>query len=262
MMSLEAVGVLVEGLDHPEGVTVDAEGVLYAGGEAGQLYRVDAAARTVTHVADTGGFLLGLCADAAGRIYACDVGARAVQRIDPRTGAVETWTRGAPERPLVNPNWPVFAEDGTLYVTDSGSWKGDDGCIMRVDRFGTTTVWTDEVSDFPNGACLTADGTALLVLESCTPALVRVPIGGDGSAGPREVVALLPGTVPDGVTVAVDGTAYVCCYRPDRILAVRSTGAVEVLVDDPEGTVLAAPTNGVWLEPGGVGVPLRYGDVP
>lgn len=282
MLSLGQVGVLVEGLDHPEGVTVDPDGILFAGGEAGQLYRVDEKTGSAEKVADTDGFLLGLCADTAGRIYACDVAARAVQRIDPRTGAVETWSRGAPGRPLVNPNWPVFTDDGTLYVTDSGSWKGDDGCILRITPDSTTTVWTDEVSNFPNGACLTADGRALLVLESCTPALVHVSIGSDGRAGPREVVAELPGTVPDGVTLTEDGTAYVCCYRPDRILAVRPTGEVEVVVDDPEGTVLAAPTNGVWLEPertrlvtgnlgrwhlsvlepGGVGIPLRYGAVP
>lgn len=282
MLSLGQVRVLVAGLDHPEGVTVDADGGLYAGGEAGQVYRVDPEAGTVQQVADTGGFLLGLCADSSGRLYACDVAAGAVLRVDPRTGSVETWSRGAPDRPLVNPNWPVFTDDGTLYVTDSGSWQGDDGCILRVSADGTTAVWTEEVSSFPNGACLTADGTALLVLESCTPALVRVRIGSDGRAGPREVLAELPGTVPDGVTVTEDGTAYVCCYRPDRILAVRPTGEVDVLVDDPQGTVLAAPTNGVWLEPertrlvtgnlgrwhlsvlepGGIGVPLRYGQVP
>lgn len=282
MLSLDAVAVLVAGLDHPEGVTVTADGVLYAGGEAGQVYRIDVESSTVVQVADTGGFLLGLCADSSGRLYACDVAASAVQRIDPDTGAVEVYTRGAPGRALVNPNWPVFADDGTLYVTDSGGWKRNDGCILRVDPSGAASVWTDETSNFPNGACLTRAGDALLVLESCTPALVRVPIQADGSAGPREVVAALPGTVPDGVTVAEDGTAYVCCYRPDRILAVRPSGGVEVLVDDPQGTVLAAPTNGVWLEPertrlvtgnlgrwhlsvlepGGVGVPLRYGRVP
>lgn len=282
MLSLDRVGVLVAGLDHPEGVTVDADGALYAGGEAGQVYRVDVESATVVQVADTGGFLLGLCADDSGRLYVCDVGARAVQRVDPSTGDVEVYTRGAPDRPLVNPNWPVFTDDGVLLVTDSGSWQGDDGCVLRVEPNGATSVWTTETSNFPNGACLTPDGKALLVLESCTPALVRVPIADDGSAGPREVVAELPGTVPDGVTVTEDGTAYVCCYRPDRILAVHPDGQVDVVVDDPQGTVLAAPTNGVWLEPertrlvtgnlgrwhlsvlepGGVGVPLRYGKVP
>jgi gluconolactonase len=118
----------------------------------------------------------------------------------------------------------------------------------------------------------------LLVLESCTPALVEIEINSDGSAGNRRELARLEGTVPDGVAIDIDGNAYVCCYRPDRILRVGVGGEVEVLADDPQGTVLSAPTNGVWVGPelttfvtgnlgrwhltkcewGTRGVPLRY----
>src|SRR5215208_2573211 len=44
--------VLVDGLDHAEGVAWDPQAaVVWAGGEAGQLYRVDPVARTVAQVA-------------------------------------------------------------------------------------------------------------------------------------------------------------------------------------------------------------------
>jgi sugar lactone lactonase YvrE len=108
-------------------------------------------------------------------------------------------------------------------------------------------VWSEVSTNFPNGACLSLDSSALLVLESCTPALVRIPIQEDGTAGKREEIALLGGTVPDGVSLDTNGNAYVCCYRPDRILRVSPTGSVELLADDPEGTLLSAPTNGVWV---------------
>ena len=275
-MGLDALAVAVEGLDHPEGVCVTRDGVVYAGGEAGQVYRVDLAARRVEQVADTGGFLLGVTADGDGRLYVCDVARRELLRVDPASGDVTVVTTGTSERPLVNPNWSVFDDAGDLYLTDSGTWKGGDGRVLRVRPDGATTDWCTETTDFPNGACLTADGSALLVLESTTPALVRVPIRDDGSAGAREVVAELPGTIPDGITLDVEGRAYVCCYRPDRILRVEPDGAVEVLADDPDGTLLSAPTNGVWVGDGkllvgnlgrwhlticdfGVeGVPLRY----
>jgi len=246
---LGALEVFVEGLDHPEGVCVTRDGVLYAGGEAGQIYRVDIAARTVTEVANTGGFLLGLAADAAGLLYCCDVKRAEVVRVDPSSGSVEPYSKGAPARAMVNPNWPVFDEDGNLYVTDSGHWKQNDGCIMRVTPDGETTVWCESSTGFPNGAALSADGRALFVLESTTPALVRIAIAADGTAGAREVIAELPGTVPDGVALDSDGRAYVFYYRPDRIDRVWPDGRVETLADDPEGTMLAAPTNGVWLEP-------------
>jgi len=245
---LEKLRVLAEGLDHPEGVTVDATGVLYAGGEAGQVYRVDIQGGTVEQVATTGGFLLGLCADQAGRLYCCDVGRKEVSRVDPRDGSVSVYSRGTDEWPMVNPNWPVFDDEGNLYVTDSGHWKANDGCVMRIDPEGVTTVWSTESTGFPNGAALSEDGASLYVLESNTPALVRIPIREDGSAGGREVVAILEG-VPDGCAVDTEGRVYIFNYRPDRIDRVLPDGRVELLAEDPEGTMLAAPTNGVWLEP-------------
>lgn len=276
-MSLLDCTVAAEGLDHPEGVTATKDGTVYAGGEAGQVYRVDLEARSVEQVATTGGFLLGLCADGEGRLYVCDVARREVIRVDPATGSTDVYSKGAPGRPLVNPNWPVFDDAGNLYVTDSGTWKGNDGCVLRIAPGGETTVWSTASTGFPNGAALSADGRALYVLESTTPALVRIPIEQDGSAGAREVVATLTG-VPDGCALDTEGRVYVCYYRPDRIDRVWPDGRVETLADDPEGTVLAAPTNGVWLEPardrllvgslgrwhltscdfGATGIPLRY----
>lgn len=238
---------IAQGLDHPEGVTVTSDGTLYAGGEAGQIYRVDAETGEFAEVANTGGFMLGLCADADGFLYCCDVGRREVLRVDPNDGSVELFSSGTDDKPMVNPNWPVFDEDGHLYVTDSGTWKGNDGCIFRVDPDGTTGVWSSDSTNFPNGAALSNDENSLLVLESCTPALVRIEINDDGSAGPRAEIAPLDGTVPDGVALDTEENAYVCCYRPDRILRVDPLGTVEILADDPEGTILSAPTNGVWV---------------
>lgn len=278
MANLSRLTVLVEGLDHPEGVTVTAEGELYAGGEAGQVYRIDAETGTFEEVASTGGFLLGLCADRDGLLYCCDVGRREVLRVDPGTGKVDVYSSGTGERRMVNPNWPLFDEGGNLFVTDSGRWKSNDGCIFRIDPDGRAEIWTEESSNFPNGACLSLDGRSLLVLESCTPSLVRIPILADGAAGKRDEIARLEGAVPDGVALDADGNAYVCCYRPDRILRVNPSGEVEVLADDPEGTLLSAPTNGVWTGPdlstfvtgnlgrwhltkcewGARGIPLRY----
>ena len=83
---------LANGLDHPEGVCWSpAAGAVYAGGEAGQLYRFDldgGPVETVAVVPD--GFLLGLAADAAGNVYACDANGGYVLRISP-DGDVEPY---------------------------------------------------------------------------------------------------------------------------------------------------------------------------
>lgn len=248
MAGLERCSVFVEGLDHPEGVCVTRDGTLYAGGEAGQVYRIDDGTAQVVApevVAQTGGFLLGLCADGAGLLYACDVGRRELLRIDPADGTVSVYSNGTPDRPMVNPNWPAFDAAGNLYVTDSGHWKQDDGCIFRIDTDGKTSVWSDVSTGFPNGCCLSAEGDALYVLESTTPALVRIPLDAPQR---REVVATLQG-VPDGCALDTEGRVYVCYYRPDRIDRVWPDGRIEILAEDPEGTLLAAPTNGVWIGP-------------
>ena len=57
---------MFDGLDHPEGIAVTPDGLIFVGGEAGQIYRIDDD-DTATEVANTGGFILGIAADAAGR---------------------------------------------------------------------------------------------------------------------------------------------------------------------------------------------------
>lgn len=242
---LDELTTLAQGLDHPEGVTTDRDGVLYAGGEAGQVYRIDIDTDTFEQVGDTGGFLLGLCADSRGLLYCCDVGRKEVVLVDPRTGEVSTYSSGSAGRQMVNPNWPVFDDTGNLYVTDSGTWKGDDGCVFKISPGGSTEVWSSEATNFPNGACLSADGSALLVLESCSPALVEIPIESGTAGRPREIARLTG--IPDGIALDIEGNAYVCYYRPDRIDRITPGGSVETLAEDPEGTVLSAPTNGVWV---------------
>ena len=63
--------VLVEGLDHPEGVAYDpAAGRLWAGGENGQLYRSGPEAR-FEEAARAPGFVLLLAVDGVGRVAVC-----------------------------------------------------------------------------------------------------------------------------------------------------------------------------------------------
>src|SRR5207247_363718 len=145
---MPATEVLVDGLDHPEGVAWDpAAGVLWAGGEAGQLYRVDVDRRTLEEAARAPGFVLGLAVDGRSRVVICCSGA------------------------------------GSLCVLDGGDEE-----MLRLD-----------------------------------------------------------GTVPDGIAFTTDGGVVVSCYRPDRIVHIDAAGTVTTLAEDPQGTMLAAPTNIVFV---------------
>ena len=235
--------VLARPLQHPEALCWDplTERV-YCGGEGGQIYAVGLDGE-IDEVANTGGSVLGMAVDAFGRVYACDWHRQEVVRVDAASGEVETYTKGAPELPLDDPNSPVFADDGTMYVTGS-----ENPAIFRVAPGGETTVWTTAIGGYPNGVTLTPSGDALVVAQS-HPAdfeggrVWRIPIEADGAAGAPEVMAELFHTVPDGVAYDVDGNCYVAHYTPDRIDRIRPDGTVETVVEDWEAVHLNAPTN-------------------
>jgi gluconolactonase len=65
----------------------------------------------------------------------------------------------------------------------------------------------------------------------------------DLRTGELEEVTRLDGTVPDGVAFTAEGGVLVSCYRPDRIVHLDSAGVVEIVAEDPQGTLLAGPTN-------------------
>jgi gluconolactonase len=278
--ALEGFETLATDLDHPEGIAVGPDGLVYAGGEAGQIYRV-AGDGALDEIASTGGFIYGVTVTGSGDVFACDFGNAAVARVQATTGEVATYSRGTTERPMRVPNFAAFDDGGNLYVTDSGEWREDDGVVYRIAPGGATEVWTEATPRFPNGCCLTAGGEALLVVESHGRAVVRVPIQDDGGAGRPEPIVDLTGSQPDGIALAEDGTMFVGCYRPDRIYRISPGGPVEVFADDPDGVVLNQPANvafwgpdldrlvvsslGGWslvAAPAGIrGLPLRYPSV-
>jgi gluconolactonase len=262
---------VARGLDHPEGVAWSPrEGALYAGGEAGQLYRVPLDGSGAVEVARVaGGFLLGLALDADGRVYACDTGNRCVQRIDPDASIA----RHGGE--LGYPNYPVFADDGALFVSDSGSWEEPEGVVVRIDPDGTTERVLDGLR-FANGLAIA--GGWLYVVESAWPGVVRMPLAG----GRAEPVVALDRAVPDGLAFDADGGLWISCFQPNHVYRLDPSGELRLVLDDWTGEFLLTPTNLAFagpeldllvfaslggdalraLEPGVRGVPLLYPRLP
>lgn len=229
--------VLVDGLDHPEGVAYDpVQDVVWAGGEDGQLYRVRGDA--FEEVARAPGFVLGLAVDGRGRLAVCASSDGSLCAFDG-----EEVHRLVPG--LGFPNWPAFAPDGTLYVSDSGGWGADDGRLVRIAADGTVETFSREVPHFTNGCAVTPDGRWLWVVESYVPIVSRF----DLETGAREEVRTLYGTVLDGIAFTAEGGVLISCYRPDRIYHLDAGGRLEVVAQDPQGTLLAAPTNVCFAGP-------------
>src|SRR5437588_12276074 len=91
-IAIERFEIFANGLDHPECLAFDRQGILWAGGEAGQIYRVSPEGKVET-VATLGGFTGGIAwtpDDSA--LYCCN----------PAHGVVRVERSG---------QWSMFAKD-------------------------------------------------------------------------------------------------------------------------------------------------------
>jgi sugar lactone lactonase YvrE len=240
------VTAFYDGLDHPECVAVHPDGSVWAGGEAGQIYRMSSDGKRAEVVAHSGGFILGIAFSPDARwLLACDLKKRCLWRLDLRSRRLRLFSHGIGGHRLSIPNYPVFASDGTLYVSDSGAFRKVNGKVLRfdADHSGRGAVWHAGPFNFANGLALSPKGDALFVVCTWLPGVERIAIGPDGAAGRRTVYARMPKALPDGAAFDQHGNLYVSCYTPARIYKVTPRRKVSILVEDWESHTLCNPTN-------------------
>jgi gluconolactonase len=238
-----------DGLDHPECVAWGPDGYVYAGGEAGQIYRITLDTGAYEEIACTGGFTLGVTLDGRGNIYTCNSGLHKVVCTSPDGRQVTVYSEGTPARKMRTPNYAVFDHAGNLWVSDSGEFLQFNGCLFCIHPGGQTEMVNDQVTAFPNGMALGPDGNYLYIILSNGPGVVRVRITPDGRASAAEPVVDLPGTVPDGLAFDENGNLYISCYAPNYIYRLSPAGKLDLIVSDWMNTTLPAPTNLAFCGP-------------
>ncbi len=219
-----------------------ADGALIAGGESGQIYRIDQATGQSRVLARTGGFVLGVCADASGTVYACDADRNEVLRVDPH-GAVAAVSKAK----LDNPNDCVLDADGNLFFTESGTYhpQRHSGRLWVVTSAGVTRCLHPGPFWFANGLFLDTGSSTLYLVESTAPSVLAFRVDGPSLAAqePIKRFPLPPDTVPDGVALDTAGNLFVAFYSPDQIGVVRPGGRFEVLYRDTLAEWMNRPTN-------------------
>ncbi len=232
-------GVFARGLDHPEGLAFDRQGYLWAGGEAGQVYRIDETGRSEV-VATLGNFCGGLAFSPEDELVVCvaDLGVVHVCR----NGTFSVFADRAGDHRIVYANFAVFDARGNLYVTDSGNWKKSNGYILRFTPAGDGQIVAGPFG-YTNGLALSADGRSLFVVESDTDRIYRFDVREDGSLGTRRIFARGVGRFPDGLALGADGCLYATCYASDEIYRIEPSGRKHLLAHDRHAILLGGPTN-------------------
>ncbi|MCB0686993.1 MAG: SMP-30/gluconolactonase/LRE family protein [Saprospiraceae bacterium] len=236
--------IFCEGLDHPECVAVHADRSIWAGGEAGQIYRISHDGQNVEIVANTGGFILGIAFHPnMSWLAICDLHNKCIWKLDLSTFQLSVFASGAEGHEFNIPNYAVFDKEGNLYVSESGAFREISGKILKFDPDGKGEIWHSGPFNFANGLAISPDHKYLFVVCSWLPGVEKISIESDGRAGERQVYCTLPQTVPDGIAFDQQGNLYTSCYTPNVIYKTQTDQTTNVFLEDWEGHTLSNPTN-------------------
>jgi sugar lactone lactonase YvrE len=243
-ITIDQISIFADGLDHPECVAVHPDGSVWAGGEAGQIYKITDDGKTINEVANTGGFVLGIAfSPDCTWLAICDLKYKCVWKLDLTSYKLEKFATGTDGIKLSIPNYAVFDKSGRLYVSDSGAFRQVCGMVFRFDENGYGSTWHNGPLNFANGMALSKDENYLYVVCTWLPGVERIKINKDGTAGEREVFVVIQETCPDGIAFDSEENLYVSCYAPNRIYKVSKEQAVTIFADDWEAHTLSNPTN-------------------
>jgi gluconolactonase len=239
-ISIDRFEVFATGLDHPECCAFDRDGNLWAGGEGGQIYRIDAAGKSET-VASVGGFCAGLAFSPDDRcLYVCVSGVGIV-RVS-KTGDWSVFATHAADHAIVAPNYVLCDRNGRLYVTDSGHWMKRNGFVLRFDSKGHGKVLAGPFG-YANGMALSVDERHLFMVESDSDSILRFEIDSDDRLLAPVTYAAAVGRVPDGLALDHEGNLFACCYASDEIWRVTPDQQRSLLAYDRWAIRLSRPTN-------------------
>jgi sugar lactone lactonase YvrE len=234
--------------EFPEGLAMTRRGDIFVSmAFTGEVRHVDPAGRqrTLAAIPPAPGLLLGLTSPRPGLLYAAlTSGVAETHGVWAVTESGQT-RRIAALDPVGQPNGITTDRHGNIYVGDSLL-----GVVWRITRSGAVERWSADpllTPDPASGIGLGANGVLVrhgdLYVANTDRALVaRIPIRGDGSAGPARRYVADPRLVgADDLAFDVRGNLYVTTDGlGNSLVRVTPAGRVDTIADQRDGLDYAA----------------------
>jgi len=270
LTSVRKVGL---GLVRPEDVVVSRDGRVWASDQNSACAEI-LADGSLRRVGKAGGAPNGINMDREGRIVIANFLDGPVQRLNVETGEVTTICSEIGGVRVAHSNYPQIDSRGNIWCTNStfaDPWElaldgRADGFLFRIAPDGSAMILAEGIQ-FANGIALDADESHVFVCQTTGCNVLRFAIRADGSVGaPEPYGPQLGPRIPDGrfaevlaspemqLTLGltdgcgfdVEGNLWVTLVTANKIVAIRPSGEVITVLEDPSGQVLSHPTNVTW----------------
>jgi sugar lactone lactonase YvrE len=273
---LGAFSIAATGIPRPEDIAI---------GPTGRVFVSDASAAvselrpdgSIVRIGKAGGEPTGINLLPDGSMVIGNFASGVLQRLDLDSGDVDVLADEVGGERLTAVNYPLVGKDGVVWVSCSArqdpavamATGADDGYIFRLSPEGTTKLVADRLP-FPNCMTFDAEGRAIYVVRSTVSDVVRMevidnerlgpperygPPLGDRRAeeyGPEQLESfgrpevLARWALADGCAFDAEGNLWVTLMSANRIVAITPDLDVVPIVEDPEGSVIFAPSSVVW----------------
>jgi gluconolactonase len=277
--------IVADGLGFPEGpVVLDDGSIAFVELTGQRVARLDPQSGNVETIARVPGCPNGACLGTDGALYVANNGGigpialgelfyapdavdGCLQRVD-LDGSVDVVTPPLPGPSPHRPNDVCLDAGGGLCFTDPVNWEVlpdreayRAGYVFRVAADRSVDVLA-EIPDFPNGIGVEPRSGDLIVAQTGTGSLLRLPRLDGRYGAPEPWVELGAGAAPDGFCWADDGTLIIAGSTSDAIHRVDASGQLLDRIAlstgaDPTNVCIAGDT--LWVT---LGVPGAIGRVP
>jgi len=238
----ERLKIMVKGLDHPGAIAIERSGNIWAGGEAGQLYRISPSGKKVEHMATAGGPVTCLALAPSGTWMAVGDRAGGLVRLDLATMEMKP----IPEFSGVA-GGACFFPDGRLLVTERSDPKK--GRLLLFDLPDPMRELKVGPLADPCGLALNAECTSLFIACRLMPGILLLPVE-MGIPTRAQPFVKMRNVLPEAIVMDHRSNLYIGCHSPTRIFKVAPDKWVTVHIEDLPMEVLSQPVGLAWTGKG------------